>query len=168
MLFRSVFSLVIATFISLVLGISSAQAANSVDNSILEQKILNTGVKVMDSDVLKLPIEKMSENSSVKMFWSKSSYCSAAWGTSPVCKARYGTWGSPGLKINYKWGLRWFSNGEAAVSGRGYNAKGQERWYGLQGGQHGSGKVPWGNVLSVKAVKVKPMRFGVGSSIWWQ
>ncbi|WP_288814962.1 hypothetical protein [uncultured Varibaculum sp.] len=167
-MFKKIISIMCAMFLISVFEASSAVAADSGEDSSIKQQIVEDGITVADPEALNLPVEKVTADGSPQMQWSKTSTCTAAWGTRPTCKANYGTWGAPGLKIYYQWGLRWFSHGEAAVSGRGYNAKGQERWYGLQAGQHGSGKVPWGNVLSIKAVKVKPMRFGVGSSIWWQ
>lgn len=122
-MFKKIISIMCAMFLISVFEASSAAAADSGEDSSIKQQIVEDGITVADPEALNLPVEKVTADGSPQMQWSKTSTCTAAWGTRPTCKANYGTWGAPGLKIYYRWGLRWFSHGEAAVSGRGYNAK---------------------------------------------
>lgn len=101
--------------------------------------------------------------------FNRSYVCTAMLGTTQTCRGTSGVIGTTSrVWIGYSWGVRFFSDGEAYVRARGYNSTGREGFYNAGVGKSGSRMVPWGNVASVKAVKVSPTLPPLGVTIRWQ
>ncbi|AGS68385.1 hypothetical protein [Streptomyces collinus] len=63
-----------------------------------------------------------------------------------------GHFGRPGLKMGYTWAV--YRGGSICVQVKGF-VNGRKKWYNAGCGKTGSVKVPWGNVLAEKEMKVK-------------
>ncbi|MFF8405098.1 hypothetical protein ACF1AB_08640 [Streptomyces sp. NPDC014846] len=63
-----------------------------------------------------------------------------------------GHFGRPGLKMGYSWAV--FRGGSICVKVKGF-VNGRKKWYNAGCGKTGSVKVPWGNNLAEKEMKVK-------------
>ncbi|AOT57961.1 MULTISPECIES: hypothetical protein [Streptomyces] len=63
-----------------------------------------------------------------------------------------GHFGKPGLKMGYTWKV--YKGSAICVKVRGF-VNGKDKWYDAGCGKSGAIKVPWGNVLAAKEMKVK-------------
>ncbi|MEU4043825.1 hypothetical protein ACK389_03935 [Streptomyces antibioticus] len=63
-----------------------------------------------------------------------------------------GHFGRPGLKLGYSWAV--YRGSSICVKVKGF-VNGQKKWYNAGCGRSGNIKVPWGNVLAEKEMKVK-------------
>ena len=78
-----------------------------------------------------------------------------------VCQGNTGIFGYPGSKQYYSVSVNGNAGTLVCCHGRGYNARQREEWYSIGCGHENFGlSVPWGNVLSMPAIKCKGAPFG--------
>lgn len=82
--------------------------------------------------------------------WMRAGSLPGRWST---VKDGCGHFGRPGLKMGYSWAV--FRGSSICVKVQGFDSHGRKKWYNAGCGRSGSVKVPWGNVLAEKQMKVK-------------
>lgn len=164
-MFKKVFSLISLIFIMFGLSIQSANAIDTSDVYIPDPDVLNMTIIDADGNVLQEAEEEFQPMST-----SRKS-CVSVLGFEKTCEGNVGIFGRPGHRVHYIWYTHHDTYTSAFVRVRGYRMSGKSvgKWYWDSAGMGttGSKTVEWGNVLSIKAIKVKSVSPPAGTHVIW-
>ncbi|WP_163010823.1 hypothetical protein [Streptomyces dangxiongensis] len=117
--------------------------------SLVSAAALTSGATTASASPASAPVKTSNVVAANCGEWMRAGSLPGRWST---VKDGCGHFGRPGLKMGYQWAV--FRGGSICVKVQGF-VNGRAKWYNAGCGKTGAVKVPWGNVLAEKEMKVK-------------